>query len=624
MLLLGVALLLLLAASYSVAGRLTAPPPPEPIAAPTAPEPVVASGVVVPGRQARLAAVEPARVLDVPVVAGDRVRKGDVLARLDDREAQRRVDAAESALAISAAQLDLIEAGPRAPEVAMAEAELAAARARLDLLRAGPTIAGLAQARQAVDTALAQREAAFAEQDRLANAPTDDARQAAESAVESDRALVASAEAALAALDAGNAASLQQAQSQVETLKAQLTASEAAYQNVLTLQGAAIAQRDAAKAVLDANFSPTAADVKAAESAVRDAQAQLSQLEGGTYGTACYSGSGIDANGTACSASKEAAAQALALAELRLTQVRRGGPPAQQAQVTAALASAEAVIKNIATQRASLQAGVVQVRESLRAADAQLTALKRGGLEAQRQTARANLVTASERLVADEARLKQVRSGASFAEQVAAESSMRTAEAALYAAEAQLRQVQAGARPEELRAAAAEVDRAAGRLDLVSAGASSQEREIARLRVQQAQAELGSARQALAALHVIAPFDGMIGDIAVQAGETVLPGQAVVSLGDLDSLQIETTDLDETQVRHVALGQSATVTFDALPNRALPARVARIAPMASSGAGGTNFKLTLRLEQPVSDLRWGMTATVELPPQSTTARGQVD
>jgi len=50
------------------------------------------------------------------------------------------------------------------------------------------------------------------------------------------------------------------------------------------------------------------------------------------------------------------------------------------------------------------------------------------------------------------------------------------------------------------------------------------------------------------------------------------------------------------------------ITFDALPDLTLPGRVARIAPMATPGAGGTNYTVVIDVEAADARLRWGMTA----------------
>jgi hypothetical protein len=44
------------------------------------------------------------------------------------------------------------------------------------------------------------------------------------------------------------------------------------------------------------------------------------------------------------------------------------------------------------------------------------------------------------------------------------------------------------------------------------------------------------------------------------------------------------------------------------------ASIPGVAPVATTGPGGTNFTLTLGLDQPPAGLRWGMTSTIELLP----------
>jgi multidrug efflux pump subunit AcrA (membrane-fusion protein) len=114
---------------------------------------------------------------------------------------------------------------------------------------------------------------------------------------------------------------------------------------------------------------------------------------------------------------------------------------------------------------------------------------------------------------------------------------------------------------------------------------------------------------------LISPFDGVVTEVALRRGETSQPGQPFVSVGDLSRYQIETSDLDQSQLGDIVDGQTATVTFDALPGVRLPAHIVRVAPMATTGPGGTNFTLTLDLDQAEPRLRWGMTSTIELQPR---------
>ena len=89
-------------------------------------------------------------------------------------------------------------------------------------------------------------------------------------------------------------------------------------------------------------------------------------------------------------------------------------------------------------------------------------------------------------------------------------------------------------------------------------------------------------------------------------------GQQVLTLGDLTSLRVETTDLSEVDVARVAVGQPVNVTFDAIKGKTLTGKVTRIAPMSSQGQGGVNYTVIVELDQLDPALRWGMTAFTDI------------
>jgi multidrug resistance efflux pump len=170
------------------------------------------------------------------------------------------------------------------------------------------------------------------------------------------------------------------------------------------------------------------------------------------------------------------------------------------------------------------------------------------------------------------------------------EAAVQNAEEQLDAAEAQLAQVKAGAAPEEIAAAEASL--------------------------QQARAGLEQARVALSRTEVRAPLAGTVGMVQVRENEPVTPGQRLVTIGDLDTLRVETTDLDEIDVARVEIGQSVDVTFDALPDRVFPGRVQRISPQPESDGGAVNYTAIVELEELAPEIRWGMTAFVDIEVES--------
>ncbi len=170
------------------------------------------------------------------------------------------------------------------------------------------------------------------------------------------------------------------------------------------------------------------------------------------------------------------------------------------------------------------------------------------------------------------------------------EAAVQKAEEQLEGAQAQLAQVKAGATPEEIAAAEASL--------------------------QQAEAALEQARVALSRTEVRAPLAGTVGMLQVRESEFVAPGQPLVTIGDLSNLRVETTDLDEIDVPGVAVGQTVDVTFDALPDRVFTGRVRRISPMPASDGGAVTYTAIVELEELAPEIRWGMTAFVDIEVES--------
>ena len=142
--------------------------------------------------------------------------------------------------------------------------------------------------------------------------------------------------------------------------------------------------------------------------------------------------------------------------------------------------------------------------------------------------------------------------------------------------------------------------------------ARAQEIEQVEARLEQARGAVAQIEQQIQDATVLSPLDGTVGLVSVRAGEQVVPGQPLVVVGDLDTLRVETTDLDEIDVVRLSVGQTAAVVFDALPDRVLEGYVTRISPMAEPGSGGVHYTVVLELAEVDPALRWGMTAFVDI------------
>ena len=192
-----------------------------------------------------------------------------------------------------------------------------------------------------------------------------------------------------------------------------------------------------------------------------------------------------------------------------------------------------------------------------------------------------------------------------------AEAEYITAQAALLQAQRDLERVLDGPDPGEIALLEAQIDKGQRDFEIYSAGPDPDDVTLAEARIANAQAQLAAAEELLADLELKAPFDGVISAVHVNSSEWVAPGSPVLLMGDLNHLQVRTTDLSEIDVARITLDDTAVVTFDALPDLVLEGTVISIAPKADEGSG-VNFPVIIELSEIPPALRWGMTAFVDI------------
>ena len=134
----------------------------------------------------------------------------------------------------------------------------------------------------------------------------------------------------------------------------------------------------------------------------------------------------------------------------------------------------------------------------------------------------------------------------------------------------------------------------------------------------------------------VAPFDGIVTNMPVREGETVVvgiqnaEGSTLMTLADLSIITAE-VKVDETDIVNVSMGQPVDVSVDALPGKVFPGVVTEVGDQAilrstgiatSQSTTGTeeakDFKVVVTLTNPSAELRPGLSATAKI----TTARRQ--
>ncbi len=169
-----------------------------------------------------------------------------------------------------------------------------------------------------------------------------------------------------------------------------------------------------------------------------------------------------------------------------------------------------------------------------------------------------------------------------------------------------------GGSSSQLGAAYARIEQAQAELERLLAGPTQSQIDSADAAIAQAQAAVDRAASALADTLLTAPFDGVITSLTVEVGALAAPGVAVGVIADLQPLRIEVS-VDEIDVRQIAEGMSATVSFDALPDVRVSAQVERIALIGVESGGIISYPVVLRLaEDADARVRIGLTAEARL------------
>jgi len=122
--------------------------------------------------------------------------------------------------------------------------------------------------------------------------------------------------------------------------------------------------------------------------------------------------------------------------------------------------------------------------------------------------------------------------------------------------------------------------------------------------------DTSGARAALANAEVRAPFPGVITDLKLKVGEFATLGLPVVTIADLSTWVVKTTDLTEIDVVELTEGQSVTVTLDAIPGVELKGTVFSIGQSYSENQGDVVYEVAVLLMNGNPAMRWGMTAAV--------------
>lgn len=137
--------------------------------------------------------------------------------------------------------------------------------------------------------------------------------------------------------------------------------------------------------------------------------------------------------------------------------------------------------------------------------------------------------------------------------------------------------------------------------------------------VQAAEASLEQSRVTLAKATIMSPIDGIVLSRDVDPGATVAASLQAPTLfkiaGDLRKMELQ-VDIDEADVGQVAVGQQATFTVDAFPDKRFPAEITQIRYASETINDVVTYMGILTVRNDDLLLRQGMTATADIVVQA--------
>ncbi len=326
-------------------------------------------------------------------------------------------------------------------------------------------------------------------------------------------------------------------------------------------------------------------------------------------------------------------------AQANLALTKAGPRPEEIAAAEANIAAAQAQINQAAGQR-DTTLNNIGTDAQIRAAEAQVAAAAAQTVAIQSQydiiidtcfetpngeicplygaveeNTRAQLQAAQQNQAAAQAALDAVVAGPTAIQQQAAQGGVALATAGRNIAQAQLALLLAGATPEQIAIAEVGVLQAQVGVEIAKAGVTQAEAAVTQEEASVAAAEAGlaSAQAMLDRMTLKSTIDGTVSRINTNVGELVAAGIPVVTMADFSSWRVTTTDLTELDVAFVNAGDTATVSFDAIPGETVTGTVTDVALVAGLSRGDVVYEVTLDLDAaPDLPLRWGMTAVVDI------------
>jgi len=154
-------------------------------------------------------------------------------------------------------------------------------------------------------------------------------------------------------------------------------------------------------------------------------------------------------------------------------------------------------------------------------------------------------------------------------------------------------------------------------LALAKAGSTPEQIASQEAAVRQAQASVQSVQVALSKTILRSPIDGVITVQGAKLGQIVTvttasaANQSLISIISEKKLEVDAY-VPEVDIGHLALGQPAKITFDALPGENFSGKVMEIDPAETVIGGVVNYQIKISLDSSDQRIKSGLTANLSV------------
>lgn len=144
----------------------------------------------------------------------------------------------------------------------------------------------------------------------------------------------------------------------------------------------------------------------------------------------------------------------------------------------------------------------------------------------------------------------------------------------------------------------------------LQAGPDALDVQSDQLNIQQQQNALQQAEDNLSYYTITAPISGTIANLSLAVGETVGSGTNAATL--ITNQDIADLSLNEVDAAKVAVGQNATLTFDAIPNLSLTGTVTDVSPLGTVSQGVVSYDVKISFAAQDPRVKAGMTVNADI------------